>query len=220
MRGARGLTLIEVAITLAVIAIVASAGYAIVRNARKNASVGAAAYEATIRLQGIRAKALSEGADYDVVVLDAKDNDASGCGLLPSVSCTQLYVLRAVDPAAFSITSLAAGTITGATLDERLTFGNGIRFARMANGKNPAPPFDAVAMFDPDLTGTASGRAWFAVRFTAGGDVRPVVYGGTAPDGKAGYAFVLGNDLSDTAAGERKGVLVGFPAGIVRSFPF
>lgn len=220
MRRARGFTLLELAITVAVIAIVAAAGYAIVRNARRNASVGAAAYEATMRLQGLRARALSDGVDLDAVFLDAKDNDASGCGLLASVDCTQLVVLSGADAMTFPIAQLAGGTITGATLVDRLTFGNGIRFARMADGRNPSAPFDTVTMFDASLTRTAAGRAWFAVRFTARGEVRPVVYGETPPAGKAGYAFVLGNALSDTAAGERKGVLVGFPAGIVRSFPF
>lgn len=220
VRRARGFTLLELAITVAVIAIVASAGYAIVRNARRNASVGAAAYEATMRLQGLRARALSDGVDLDAVFLDAKDNDASGCGLLASVDCTQLIVLSGVQPATFKMSDLAAGTIAGASLVDRLTFGNGLRFARMADGKSPAAPFDTVTMFDPALTRSTAGRAWFALRFTARGEVRPVVYGETPPAGKAGYAFVLGNALSDTAAGERKGVLVGFPAGIVRSFPF
>jgi prepilin-type N-terminal cleavage/methylation domain-containing protein len=217
MKANRGFTLIEVAITLAVIAIVASAGYFTIRTGARNAGVSGAAYEATLRLQGLRVRALGDGADLYAILLDARGNDATDCGVLARTRCTTLFVLRDVDLATFSIADLASGTVAHATLVDRYDFARGIRFARSQDGKTAAPPFGAVEVFDTDLTKTASSRAYVAFRFTRGGEVMPFFFGGTVPAGKAGSAFALGNELSDEVRGEKKGVLVGFPTGIVRS---
>jgi prepilin-type N-terminal cleavage/methylation domain-containing protein len=216
MRTNRGFTLLEVVVTLAVIAIASSVGYVGLRAATRNAGVSGAAYDATLRLQGLRAKALGDGVDLYAVLLDAKDNDARGCGILASDSCTQLFVLKDV-VAGFDVTQLAAGTIANAALVDRFDFAKGIRFAHSRDGVAAAPPFDTVTVFDPDLTKSAGSRTYCAFQFTRGGDVKPLFFGGTVPTGKAGYAFALGNELSDEPAGEKKGVLVGFPSGIVRS---
>ncbi len=224
VRHARGFTMIEVAVVLAIIAVLAGLGFFVARAGRANASMASAAYELAIRLTGQRAEALDDGLDHLVVLVDAPGNDSTKCGAFSDASCFRYYVLRnpaagwqlsAFDPA----NPGGSGTNTAALLEQR-SMPTGVRLHLPATGAHPLRPFQTVTIEDGDLKGTCATRTCFAVRFTGGGDVRPV-YPTAATPVKTGLALVLGsNATSETAAGETKGIVIGFPSGIVRTFPF
>jgi prepilin-type N-terminal cleavage/methylation domain-containing protein len=224
VRHARGFTLIEVAVVLAIVAVLAGLGFLVARAGRANASMASAAYELAIRLTGQRAEALDDGLDHLVVLVDAPGNDARSCGALSDAACFRYFVLR--NPGAgwrlsdFDPTSPGGTGANVAEVLEERSMPTGVRLHLPAAGAHPLRPFQTVTIQDPALKGTCAGRTCFAVRFTGGGDVRPV-YPDTATPVKTGVALVLGsNATSETAAGATKGIVVGFPSGIVRTFPF
>lgn len=216
--------MIEAAVVMAIIAVLAGLGFYVARAGKANASMASAAYELAIRLTGQRAEALDDGFDHLVVMVDAPDNDASGCGVLSSASCFRYFVLR--NPSAgwklsdFKPGSPAGtGTSTAEVLEQR-SMPTGVRLHVGAAGGHPLRPFQNVTIHDGALQASCDGRTCFAVRFTGGGDARPV-YADAATPPRAGLALVLGsNATSETRAGETKGIVIGFPSGIVRTFPF
>jgi prepilin-type N-terminal cleavage/methylation domain-containing protein len=220
MRRPRGFTLIEIVIVLSVVAIVAAAGVMAYTSATRNAQLAGATHELAVRLTGLKARALSEGRDLLLVFADAPGGDASRCSGTTSATCSRYYILR--DPAATWLLSdfdpASPTDDVEAILEEQLL----PRGAHLAFAVTPpaiAPPFNTIAVHDSDLTAVcAGGRACFALRFTARGDVRAEFAAG-APMAKPGYAFLLASEL-ETAAAARRGVLVSFPSGIVRSFAF
>jgi len=222
----RGFTLIELVIDVAVIGLLAAVGAIIARNGTKNANVGASAYDLATRLQGIRAQALGDGVDYYVVVLDAQGNDPTTCGWLNRAHCVQYLLLKNVVTASFSLATFdpnATLGISNAEIVERRDLPRPIRFMPHS-GQIPytRPPFTGLNLFDTNVMQTcANSRDCFMLRFDRNGDVYPVsASSGVATiTGETGFAVVLGNDLPQ-GQGDQKGVLVSFPAGIVRSFPW
>jgi prepilin-type N-terminal cleavage/methylation domain-containing protein len=223
----RGFTLLELVIVVSIIAILAVVGVVIGRNATKNASVSGAAYELATRLQGLRATAMSEGVDYYAVVLDAAGNDARTCGWLDRTHCAQYVLLKNVDPALFKLSAFAPNSaVSNAEIDDRKDLPRPVRFMPHTD-QTPytRAPFTAVNIFDTAVVQTcgADSRPCFMIRFGRDGDVAamqtPAGSSATPIAGKIGFAFVLSNDL-DQPQGDRKGVLISFPTGIVRSFPW
>jgi prepilin-type N-terminal cleavage/methylation domain-containing protein len=222
VRHERGFTMIELAVVLAIVAVLAGMGFFVARAGRANANMASAAYELAIRLTGQRAEALADGLDRIVVVVDAPDNDARNCGTFNSVSCLRYFVLR--NPtAAWTLNAFnPASPAVNAEILEQRTMPTGVRFHLPARSALAARPFQKVVILDLQLSGACgpSGLTCFAIRFTGDGDVRPV-YPAAASPVKTGLALVLGsNATSETRAGETKGIVVGFPSGIVRTFPF
>ncbi len=216
--------MIEVAVVLAIVAVLGGIGVYVARAGKANASMASATYELAIRLTGQRAEALDDGLDHLVVLVDAPGNDARSCGVLSDSACFRYFVLR--NPAAgwqlsaFDPSSPAGAGTNAAEVLEQRSMPSGVRLHLPAAGARPLRPFQTVVIEDPDLQGTCATRTCFAVRFTGGGDVRPV-YPATATPVKTGLALVLGSTATtETRAGETKGVVIGFPSGIVRTFPF
>lgn len=218
MQRPRGFTLIELAVVIALVAIVATAAFVSLRAARRNAAVGGVSFELVGQLQGLKTKALAEQRDH-LAVLHAGDGGA--CGLLTPGGCVRLFVVAVPDPtwtlAAFD--PATPGNLTGELVDT-IVFPNGMRLDGAAAGAAGKAPFGNVRTWDVDLTGDCGGARCVAFRFTSDGEVR-----GEKPDGtrveKPGHIVALATDLEgETAAAERRAVLVSFPSGIVKSYTY
>jgi prepilin-type N-terminal cleavage/methylation domain-containing protein len=242
MRGRQhGFTMIEIAVVLAIVAILAAAAYPIFRAASRNASVAATATELQMRLEGLPYKAMSDQRDYLFVLADTPNNDAAQCGSLADAGCVRVFVLR--NPAAtwrlssFDVSSPGndLDAQTGAVVDE-LRLGKGIHFYRPKTPTNfLPPPFDQIATplpdgtsslktFDSELTPTCAGaRRCLAFRFRPGGAVELEPPDRSAPPtdlaAKNGHAFALGSDMDDQTRGaDQRAVLVAVPSGLVRAY--
>jgi prepilin-type N-terminal cleavage/methylation domain-containing protein len=218
MRRARGFTLIEMVIVLAVVGILATIAAVMIRYGSRNANLSSATYDFVMRLGGLRATAMSEGKDYLVVFADAPSSDATNCGLFASDRCARYFVL-ANPTAAWSLASFNPATpATNAEIVRTETFPKGVHLDLASTFTAPAP-FSALAVHDSDLKAACgSSQTCFAIRFTRLGSVEPE-YAGTTRPAKVGYGFVLGTDLSG-GGGDRRGVAVAFPSGIVKTVTF
>jgi prepilin-type N-terminal cleavage/methylation domain-containing protein len=224
MRRDRGFTLIEMVMVLFVAGVMAALGVLGWRAAQRNARLSGAANEIAVRLAGLKYVAISDGVDHLLVFADAPGGDASGCDAFRGATCARYFILRA--PAAgwtlgaFDWEDPGGGGTAELAREQLLP--KGAHLEVVAPPPPMAPPFAAVAVHDPDLTTTCAGdRRCFAIRYTARGDVRAELPAGGLAPGKAGYAFVLSGDLATAnAADQRRGLLVSFPAGILRTFVF
>lgn len=210
--------MIEAAVVVAIVAILAGMGFFVARAGRANANMASATYELAIRLTGQRAEALADGLDRVVVMVDAPSNDASSCGTFNSASCLRYFVLR--NPtAAWTLGAFnPASPAVNAELLEQRSMPTGVRFHLPARSALAPRPFQKAVILDLQLSGACAGRTCFAIRFTGDGEVRPVYLSAATPV-KTGLALVLGSTATG-AAGETKGIVVGFPSGIVRTFPY
>jgi prepilin-type N-terminal cleavage/methylation domain-containing protein len=215
MRRTRGFTLIEVMIVLAVVAILATVSAIGIRTTRRNAGLSTAAYGLLVQLRGLRAVAMSENKEYVFLFADAPGSDASACSSDPT-KCARFYVLAQPTPTWALADFDTAAKVEQASLVKTEILPGGVHLDTAATF-TPADPFSAIPIHDADLTRTCkSGERCFAIRFSPTGAVRPD-FAGT----KLGYAFVLGSDLNATSSGaHRRGILITFPSGIVKSNAF
>lgn len=219
-RRARGVTLLELAVTLAIVAVLAGVAYSRTRAAPRNIRLAQAADELAGLLAGLRSVALAEGKDHLLVVSDAPENDASKCADTVE-TCAASFVLAAPKPS-FSLSEFkptSPGELGELVASEVLP--RGARFYLRPTYKAPPAPFSGVAVHDGTFLGKcANGARCFAVRFTSSGVVEPVTpSGGTAA--APGFALVLASDAElEGAGGDHRGVLVGFPAGVVKSWAY
>jgi prepilin-type N-terminal cleavage/methylation domain-containing protein len=224
MRRPRGFTLIELTIVVAVVGILATAAIVSFRAGSRNANLSSATYELAMRISGMRTAAIGAGRDRLLVFVDAPGSDSSTCYSSLAASCTRYFVLSnpgtgwslaTFNPA----TPAGSGTAT-AELVQSEALPRGVHLDFRAGRPALPAPFDGIAFDDADLLGTCGSRSCFAVRFTARGEVLPE-YAGAARPTKAGHAFVLGTTLGDDPAlGERRALLVSFPAGITKTYAF
>lgn len=223
MRRQRGFTLIEVAIVIALIAIVTGMAIAGMRAARRNATVGSVSFELVLKLQGLKTTALATQRDH-LAVLVAGDGGA--CGMFRSAGCVRMFVLTA--PAAAWTLGAFTPASPGANLDpnagdvDRIVLPAGVTLDAAAVGMAGRAPFANVSAWDPQLGvgDTCNGLRCVAFRFESDGEVR-----GEAPDGtvlrKPGNIIALATDLEgQTGAAEKRAVLVSFPSGIVKSYTY
>jgi prepilin-type N-terminal cleavage/methylation domain-containing protein len=212
----RGFTLLETAIALAVVGILAAAAGAGFAAAKRNASVGSAAFDLAVRLQGLKTKALDEQREYVLVLVNPSDDVSSGCGLLSPDSCSRWALLYNPSPAWLLSSFNVASPETNCSVEATGSFATGIVLDVKAAGKTGPVPFDAVKQLDTAVKGSCNGRSCVAVRFSASGEVSPV-YATASQPLLQGLAFGL---TSDAAVPERRAVLVSFPTGIVKTFAY
>lgn len=223
-RRSRGFTLIEIAVTIAIIAVLAGLAFGRSRAAARNVRLVQAADDLAAQLAGLRSTALSEGKDHLLVVVDAPGNekgkDPKPCADTVD-TCAAAFVLAA-PTADFKLAGFDPAhpdSLAEFVASEPLP--RHARFYLETPYKAPPAPFGGVAVLDDRFVATcASGSQCFAIRFTASGTVEPVTpAGGTVA--ASGFAFVLASDAElEGAGGDHRGVLVGFPAGVVKSWAY
>jgi prepilin-type N-terminal cleavage/methylation domain-containing protein len=225
-RKQRGFTLIELAIASAIIIVLATGAYSISRAGSRNASVGQAAFDIALRLQTLRSRAMNDGVEYLLVVVDAPSSDSSGCSWYSSASCTKLFVLSGPTAAwtlnGFDPTSTTTAA-TNASFVESADLPRGVHLlgaGAPATSTHPPAPFASLSLFDTDLTATCdTSRACFAISFQPSGRVTARPDGTASLSGKQGFFAGLASDLEGvSSAADRKGIVVGFPTGIVKAF--
>jgi prepilin-type N-terminal cleavage/methylation domain-containing protein len=240
MRTGRGFTLIEMAIVVAVVAVLAAVGGSYLVASRRNAGVAAAATGVQMRLEQLQYMALSEQTTQVLVVADVPNNSATACGTIRSAACARVFHLRNPN-ATWKLNDFdvdhAANNVDTVVDEERL--GDGVRFHLAGVGAPIPKPFDAygaqLQVFDPDVVGLcktsgSSDRKCVAFRFLPNGKVSLEYPDPSAASTalKSGTAFALGSELSRAPDGAatsgyagalQQGVLIAVPSGITRSFP-
>jgi prepilin-type N-terminal cleavage/methylation domain-containing protein len=218
MRRNGGFTLLELVITVAIMGILATAAYAYMRSASRNADLSAAASELSLLLSGLPTVALSDGRDQVLVFTDAANNDATGCRWTNLSACSRYFHLDELDPAWALASFDATDPDENATVVDSWVMPRGVQLHPTSTAVPPAP-FSNIPLFAPAFTTTCTGNhTCFAIRFTAAGDVlpEPVDVAPTVP--APGYAMVLVGGAGTTPGGDRRAVVVTSPSGIVKSF--
>jgi prepilin-type N-terminal cleavage/methylation domain-containing protein len=200
----RGFTLLEMAITMAVIALIAAAAAASFVAARRNASISATSFEIGELLRGLKLRAMSEKKTFVAVVVNPPGDDADDCGVLTKAKCARLLLLHSPT----SSWTLANPSANAAYEDIRW-LPRGISLDLHAGGAAIPAPYDAVTML---------GESRVAIRFDSDGQV-------SGDGGIGGVAFGLrsGSQEADTleeASARRRALLVSYPTGIVKSFSY
>lgn len=205
-----GFTLIELMVVVAVIAVLAAMGVAATRWVTRNASVDAASDDLVVQLAGLQGASLSDGRDRVFVLVDR------GAGSVATSARTFVLAGPAADWKLSSFDPARPGLLVLESSEVELP-----RRAQLLNKTAVAAPapLQAASIYDPGMLTTCGGVSCFALRFTADGEVI-----GEAPDGGnpgvAGFGFVIGDveDGGSAAGAKRRGVVVGFPTGVVKSY--
>lgn len=211
MRRTQGFTLLELAVTIALIGILATVAYGVSRASYRNANLGSTVFEMAALLGGLKTSAITEQQEYLFIVTDA--TDAAGCNAL-GTGCGEYVVARAP-----SAPYTLANVRSLATVIERGYFPRDVILVTPSG--TPPPPLASVPYYATQLT-TSAAPTRFAIRFLRDGTVTGVSSGAAGP--WPGYAFALGpNDVANPTralgrAGDRKAIAVAFPSGVVRTY--
>ena len=217
----RGFTLIELAITLVIIAVLAAATIASFEARTRNASVETTAMDLVAQAQALRFRALSEQTDYLFVVASPTANDATRCGMLQAGNCVQAFILR--NPtAAWTVLNFDAGApAVNADFVDSTALPAHTTLDLAAAGTAPPAPFQNAWVFAADVTALCKGgRTCLAVRFSATGEVKAEYVAAPGPS-VGGAAIGITSDLAGLSrAAQHRGVFISFPSGTVRTWPY
>jgi prepilin-type N-terminal cleavage/methylation domain-containing protein len=213
---ARGFTLVEVAVAVAILLILGAAAFSTMRAAKRNASVSSAAFELQVWLDGLRTRAMRDQRDLVALVVDV---GSPACATGHDPSCGRFVLLQPAAGFTVNGTNPGARAYLGATVldDEQLP--RGVRFHFTALPSVGPAPYDAIRPFEADVLGNCAGRRCVGMRFRGDGSVEPEWPTGVAGAPKTGMALVLGSDLTGNVGGtDQRSVIVTFPSGIVKTF--
>jgi prepilin-type N-terminal cleavage/methylation domain-containing protein len=234
MRAHRGFTLIEVALVIVIVGVIAAMAVPRMRAARRNASVQSTAFELGLWLDGLKERAIREQQDVVAIVVDVPNNDALHCAKGADAYCGSTYLVRA--PPGFALNGFDPErmNLSGATHVHDRQLPRGIRFHLRATARPSVRPYQGVAIFDALLTATCSTalgpRRCVGVRFAATGEVEPIWPTGAPGPQRPGLALAIGSELTRSTAGvldtearwhrgsDQKGIVITFPAGLVKTF--
>lgn len=217
----RGFTLVEMAITLVIIAILAAATIAAFGARTRNAAVETTAMDLVAQAQSLRFRALGDQTDYLFVIASPPANDSSQCGMLQAGNCVQAFILRS-PTAAWRVLDFDAGApAVNAQLVDSTPLPAHTTLDLLAVGAAPPAPFQNAWVFAPDVTANCKGgRTCVAVRFAATGEVKAEYVAAPGPS-VGGAAIGITSDLAGTSrAAQHRGVFVSFPSGTVRTWPY
>lgn len=216
MRRNSGFTLIELVIVLAIVAVLGAISVGAGRALSQAASFASGAWELSLKLSGLRDRALADAKDYLLVVVDASNANACAfdqaqCGKVIVYSSPQAgFTLAGFDPDA---------AVSGVSFEEDHRLPKNSAFD-VASTWRPAAPFASVtAMSSAVLADCAGGRKCFGIRYRSNGEVAPEVPAPLTPS-PAGFAFVMKPSITDSKAAERRAIFVSFPTGIVKTAAF
>jgi prepilin-type N-terminal cleavage/methylation domain-containing protein len=222
----RGFTLIEMAVVMAIIGLMATAAIAVVRAQRRNVHLRQASSELAMRTIGLRTTALAEGRNYLLVVVDAPGNDASSCSWKATGGCSRYFILSA-PKTDWKLTDFdPASPGANASVSDIVILPPGARFYLQSGGYSPPPPpFSGVPVFDPQFLAKCAGGGdhnCFAILFTMNGVTLPMLAsGGAQQPPPTGLAFLLGSDAElEGQGGDHRGVVIGFPTGVVKTWAY
>ncbi len=223
-RDTRGFTLLEMMIVVAIVGVLAALGYGLARAATRNVYLAQAASELALRATGLRSVALGDGKDYLLVVVDAPGNDASGCTWLNTSGCARYFVLYSPQ-AGWSLNAFDPATPgAAASVADIFYLPRGARFYVAGSYASPPPPFANVTAFDARFYGTCAGgrsQKCLAIHYSMSGRVYAEQPAGGSPPTAPGLAFVLASDAElEGNGGDHRGVLVGFPTGVVKTWAY
>lgn len=224
MKRRSGFTLIEAAIVMAVVGLLAAVAAAALNRARQNSSAGATAYEISLRLQGLKTRALQEQKDYAAVFINPTGDDAAGCRGGSLASCARLMVLAA-PPATWTLGGFDSKA-PGLVVDDHVWFDREIVLDAASAGVAAGAPFGTITQLPSSMqascsAGSTSGLKCFAIRFGADGTVSPIYPGAAPPSAPTGISLGITSDATGKfLRSHRRAVLITFPTGIVKTYPY
>jgi prepilin-type N-terminal cleavage/methylation domain-containing protein len=212
---ARGFTLLEMMVVVAIMLILGGLVVWYGRSARQAATIATGAYELVLQIGGLKARAMAAGKDHLLVLTDTPDPAAC---VRDERRCGRVLVLSDPQPG-FTIQNFnPEPPYAGVSLEDSGYLPRNSKFELTSTWRAPAP-FDAIAPWDAGVRTTcAGGVACFAIRFRANGEIKAELPA-PGPD-RRGFAFVIAPHDIPSRAAERRGVFVSFPAGIVKTGSF
>jgi prepilin-type N-terminal cleavage/methylation domain-containing protein len=212
-----GFTILEVMVVVVIVGLLAAITLSYGRSARQASTFASAAWELSLRLSALRARAMAANKDYVLVLVDTVDPD--GCRF-DTIKCGKAIVFSSPLPA-FSINGFATEPpYVNASYEEEFRLPRNSQLDLGSTWRPPAP-FASVTAMDSDLMATcANGARCFAVRYRLDGEIEPVVPTPPLAASKAGLAIVLKPVFAESAAAERRAIFVSFPTGIVKTAVF